>query len=298
MDDIAATRQGDLYFWGTFWLFPDPSRGTDRYGWTDLPSGIDRIYGKCYVLGRSLVALVLTFAPTAGEATRIDAALHDDEVERERIDDARGEVTRRCLETQAEYMELLDLSEPSLAEKFREIASLMVADSLKAALLSFGPRLRDIRAGLNRLDIEKPAGTQVVELRDHLLGLSREVSAVFGDVTLLVDNDIGDWIWSAFSPLTRVNPDGGFPAAPQTTADIKQQQLRAAIATLQAQEAGLRDLILVISQSMSDARNLELQTRVLDLTDGLNRLTKWLIFLTIVLVVLGVATLVIQSFSV
>jgi hypothetical protein len=66
---------------------------------------------------------------------------------------------------------------------------------------------------------------------------------------------------------------------------------------LQAQEVNLRDLILVISQSMSDTRNLELQTQVLGRTNGLNRLTKWLIYLTVVLVILGVATLVIQSFS-
>jgi hypothetical protein len=69
------------------------------------------------------------------------------------------------------------------------------------------------------VDIEKPAGTQVVELRDHLLGLSREVSTVFGDVTLLVDNDMAGWIWSEFSPLTRVNPNEGFSAVPETTAD-------------------------------------------------------------------------------
>jgi hypothetical protein len=45
---------------------------------------------------------------------------------------------------------------------------------------------------------------------------------------------------------------------------------------------------------MSETRNLELQTQVLGLTHGLNRLTRWLILLTIVLVVLGVATLVVQ----
>ena len=64
--------------------------------------------------------------------------------------------------------------------------------------------------------------------------------------------------------------------------------------TLQAQEVDLRDLILVISQSMSETRNLELQTQVLGLTNGLSRLTRWLTVLTIVLVVLGVATLVVQ----
>lgn len=385
VDDIAEARQSDRYLWGNFWLFSDVSHGAARYGRTNLPSGIDRIYGKCYVLGRSLVALVLTFELTEDEAKRIDAALQDDaesrierhgtyvsiktvrDIKRERIHDVRKEVTRRCLEwlkstipgtlsaaiegldppactlvslaigkpfdTEAEYMELLYLSDPVIAERFirheflylvhadgglmaafneadavqagwtrdlgvtpeilhEEISSLMVADGLNAAFLSFEPRLRDIRAGLNRLDIEKPAGTQVVGLRDHLLGLSREVSSVSGDVTLLVDYAVQ--IWSEFSPLTWFNPDYGFSAAPETTADTKRRQLRTAMETLRAQEADLRDLILVISQSMSETRNLELQTQVLGLTNGLNRLTKWLIVLTIVLVALGVATLVVQ----
>jgi hypothetical protein len=38
----------------------------------DKPAlGIDRVYGKCYVFGRSLLALVLTFALTEGEAKRL-----------------------------------------------------------------------------------------------------------------------------------------------------------------------------------------------------------------------------------
>jgi hypothetical protein len=54
----------------------------------------------------------------------------------------------------------------------------MIADGLHATLLSFEPRLRDIRTNPNGLDIEKPAGTQVVGLRDRLLGLSREISNI------------------------------------------------------------------------------------------------------------------------
>ena len=289
VDDIAEARKSDYYFWGNFWLYSDTSQGVRRYGQTNLPSGIDRIYGKCYVLGRSIVALVLTFVLTDDEAKRIDAALQDDaesqverrgtyisrrtvrDIKRERIRGVCDEVTRRCLEwlksrmpgtlsaaiegldppactlvslavgkpfdTQAEYMDLLDLRRPLLAEKFvcheflylvplggpadgglvaafneadaieagwtgdlgdtpetfqEEISFLMIADGLRAALLSFEPRLRDIRADLNRLDIEKPAGTQVIGLRDRLLELSREISNVYGDVTVLIDDRVQD----------------------------------------------------------------------------------------------------------
>jgi hypothetical protein len=389
VDDIAEARKSDHWFVGSFWLFSDTSQGVLRYGQATLPSGIDRIYGKHYVLGRSIAALVLTFALADDEANRIDAALHDDaesraerhgtyirrktvrDVKRERVRGVRAEVTRSCLDwlksrtpgtlsaavegldppacalvslaegkpfdTQAEYMDLLDLRRPLLAEKFarheflylvplggpdegglvaafneadavaaewtrdlgeapetfdEEISSLLIAAGLQATLLSFEPRLRDIRTSLNGLDIEEPAGTQVVGLRDRLLGLSREISSISGDVTTLVD--YAAHIWSKFSPLTPVNPDEGFSAAPEATAEARRRQLRAALESLQAQQAELRDLILVISQSMSETRNLELQTQVLGLTNGLNRLTRWLILLTIVLVVLGVATLVVQ----
>jgi hypothetical protein len=64
--------------------------------------------------------------------------------------------------------------------------------------------------------------------------------------------------------------------------------------SLQAQEEGLRDLILVTSASASETRNLELQERVLGLTNRLGWLTWTLIVLTVVLVGLGVATLVVQ----
>ena len=79
-----------------------------------------------------------------------------------------------------------------------EIASLMVADGLNASLHWFEPRLRDVRAELNGLDIDQPAGTQVIRLRNRLLELSREVSTVSGDVTTLVDDAV--MIWADFSP--------------------------------------------------------------------------------------------------
>jgi hypothetical protein len=101
-------------------------------------------------------------------------------------------------------------------------------------------------------------------------------------------------MWSDFSPLAKVLPNGGTSAAADTTADTTRRELRAIMESLQAQEVGLRELILVTSASTSETRNLELQTQVLGLTNKLNGLTRWLIILTVVLVILGVAALVVQ----
>jgi hypothetical protein len=178
-------------------------------------------------------------------------------------------------------------------EIFHEaITSLMVAEGLKAALLSFEPRLRDVRADLSQLDFEKASGSQVIALRNRLLGISRDLSIVCSDVTVHLGHVA--IIWFGFSPLARVKPIGATWAAAETTADTKRRQLREVMESLQAQEAGLRELILVTSASMSETRNLELQTQVLGLTNRLNGLTKWLIVLTVVLVILGVAALVVQ----
>ena len=146
-------------------------------------------------------------------------------------------------------------------EIFHEaITSLMTAEGLKAALLSFEPRLRDVRADLNQLDFEKASGSQVIALRNRLLGISRDLSIVCSDVTVhLGDVSI---IWFGFSPLARVKPIGATWAAAETTAATKRQQLRAVMESLQAQEADLRELILVTSASTSETRNLELQAQV------------------------------------
>ena len=157
-------------------------------------------------------------------------------------------------------------------EIFHEaISSLMIAEGLNAALLSFEPRLRDVRADLNQLDFEKASGPQVIALRNRLLGISRDLSIVCSDVTVLVDD--GLIIWHDLSPLVRLGPNDGVSASSETTADVKRRQLRAVMENLQAQEAGLRELILVTSASTSETRNLELQTQVLWLTNNLGGLT-------------------------
>ena len=54
---------------------------------------------------------------------------------------------------------------------------------------------------------------------------------------------------------------------------------------LRSQETGLRELVLVTSQAASDAQNVKTAS-------SLNKLTIWLVVLSIVLVGLGVVTLV------
>jgi len=389
---IAESRKGYQYSRGVFWLISDTSPSLlGGYGRTSVPSGIDRIYGDYYVLGPSVVAVVLTFVLAGDEAKRLDAALREDaesrldhlgpmkfsvktvsDIKTERIRGIQDDVGGRCLawlkdrmpgmlsataegfgpptcalmslavgkpfDTQAGYMALLDLMRPYLVEKFvshdflflirpisgptdngmvaafneadavgsgwlrdpgaapevfhEAISSLMIADGLNAALLSFEPRLRDVRADLNQLDFDNAAGPQVFALRNRLLGISRDLSIVSGDVTVLLNDAF--MIWRDFSPLVQVKPIGATSAAAEATADTKQRQLRAVMESLQAQEVGLRELILVTSASTSETRNLELQTQVLGLTNKLNGLTKWLIILTVVLVILGVAALVVQ----
>jgi hypothetical protein len=71
VDYITEARKGYAYVSGLFWLCSESSSGFlggSGYGLTSLPSGIDRIYGQYYVLGVSIVALVLTFVLTDDEA--------------------------------------------------------------------------------------------------------------------------------------------------------------------------------------------------------------------------------------
>ena len=178
-------------------------------------------------------------------------------------------------DTDAEYMELLDLMRPYLVEKF-------VAHDFLFLIRPIG-RAPDggLVAAFNEADA---VGRRWLPDCD--------LSIVCSDVTVHVGHVA--IIWSGFSPLARVKPIGATSAAAETTAETKRQQLREVMESLQAQEADLRELILVTSASTSETRNLELQTQVLGLTNRLHGLTKWLIVLTVVLVILGVAALVVQ----
>lgn len=80
-------------------------------------------------------------------------------------------------------------------------------------------------------------------------------------------------IWAELSPLVPLRGDDDAPATVEKTADVKRQQLRSVMQSLQAEEIGLRELILVTSASTSETRNLELQTQVRGLTSQLSKVT-------------------------
>lgn len=105
-------------------------------------------------------------------------------------------------------------------EMFHEaVSSLMIADALHAVLVSFEPRLQAVRAELGKLDLDNTAGSQVVQLRNRLLGISREVSIVCSDVSvLLADAAV---IWRDLLPLTWLGPGGGTPVPADATAETK-----------------------------------------------------------------------------
>jgi hypothetical protein len=397
VDQIAEAEKSYTYSQGVFYLTDTGSGdigGVIGRGRTRLPTAISRIYGNYYVLGPSLVAVVLTFVLAEEEAKRIDAALRNDaeshvdqptaatfrrksvrDVKKELVRHIRDDVSQRCrqwiqdtmpgtlsavhegpgipvcallslseglpFETHAEYMALLDLVNDFLAERFvapnflylaypidigqnqrmtgafnenkalgehwvhdlsaapevfhQAVSSLMIADGIYAVLLSYEPKLRDVRAALNRLDFSAATGAEVIGLRNRLLTISRDVSTICSDVTVLVDDAFA--IWSDIPPLVRLQASGS-DGNPEETRDAKRRQLRAVVASLQSQEANLRELILVTSASTSETRSLELQTKVFDLTRKLNGLTIGLIILTIVLVILGVAALLVALFHV
>ena len=76
-DEIAKARQTDATYNSEFLLLsgPDSHWAMQGYGKADLPTGIHRIIGQPYVLGPSMVALVLTFVLSESEAGRLDETL-------------------------------------------------------------------------------------------------------------------------------------------------------------------------------------------------------------------------------
>lgn len=170
-------------------------------------------------------------------------------------------------------------------ELFHEaISSLVIADGIYAVLRSYEPKLRDVRASLNRLDFEKVTGPEVIALRTRLLGISRDIATVSSDVSVLV-NDPGA-IWTDLLPTVPMR-QGASPAPPDTTTEAKRRLLRATVGSIQSDETNLRELILVTASASSEVT-------VLNLTNKLNTLTRLLIILTVVLVVLGVVATVVQ----
>jgi len=163
------------------------------------------------------------------------------------------------------------------------ISPVMVVEAIEGVIESFDSRMRDIRSDLEKLDFDKATDSQVIGLRNKLLGLSRDIAVVCGDATVLVDMGL---IWPDYPLFISVDPSQRPLPLPdgESAADVTRRNLRSLIKNIQAQETGLRELTLITSQSISDANDTKLQTNVLTLTDKLSRLTVWLVVLTGVVV--------------
>jgi len=162
----------------------------------------------------------------------------------------------------------------------------MVVAAIMGVLRSFELRMRDIRLDLERLDFDQATDSQVVELRNKLLGLSRDIAIVCGDVSVLADDAVT--IWADYPQLIPIGSNQSSPTPAESTADVERRNLRSIMKDLQTQEAGLRELTLITSQSISDTHNMQLQAKVLTLT---GRLTWW----TVMLVVLTFAVLFVAA---
>ena len=157
----------------------------------------------------------------------------------------------------------------------------MVVEAVEGVIGSFDSRMRNIRSDLEGLDFDKATDSQVIDLRNKLLGLSRDIAVVCGDATVLVDMGL---IWPDYLLLISVDPSQGPLPDRESSVDVTRRNLRSLIKNTQAQEAGLRELTLITSQSISDANDTKLQENVLTLTDKLGGLTAWIVVLTGVVV--------------
>jgi hypothetical protein len=399
-EDITQARKDDRYAIDnfTFLFAPDPTQALFGHGEIGLPAGCKRIYGRYYVLGPSIVVLVLTFVLSDAEARRLDAVLRNDvkasviqsgsagtsvksvyQVKYELVHRLWSELANRCLawlgeklpgtlvtgsdlsvpscslvslvkgrpfETKAEYMRLLELTKGSVGFRFGrpdfmyltpsiglargqqyiaafneadalasgsypslsvtpeilhdEIAPFMIKEALEGVFRSFESRMRGIRSGLEKIDFDgtprpltpiarflswlgfrSATDSLIVELRNRLLGLSRDLAIAVGDVAVFVDT--GNVIWRDYPWLHSVPKQYGNDR--ENPADVAREDLRSLMAKVQAQETGLRELVIVTSQAVSDVQNTETTKR-------LNVLTIVLVFLTIGLVFIGIVQLV------
>ena len=403
-EEITEARKDDRYAGDNFIFLSaaDPAQALLGHGGVDLPEGCKRIHGRYYVLGPSIVALVLTFVLADAEAGRLDAALRNDvepdtaqsgsgggvrtvyHVKYEFVHHLWGELEKRCLiwlkeklpgtlvtasvvgvpscslvslakgrpfETQAEYMRLLELNKNSPGFRFGlpdylymtpsigltrrreyiaafneedalapgsypdlsiapetlhdEIAPYLVTDALEGVFRSFESRMRGIRSKLEETDFDgasepgvpmarlrswlgfsSATDARIADLRKMLLGLSRDIAIVSGDVAVVVET--GTMIWRNYPWLhpvpKRYGDDRGNPA------DVARKDLRSLVTSIQVQEAGLRELVVVTSQAVSDVQNTGTQKR-------LNVLTIALVFLTLGLVFIGIVQIVETSSS-
>jgi hypothetical protein len=170
------------------------------------------------------------------------------------------------------------------------ISPFMIMEAVQGVLSSFESRMRDIRSDLEKLDFDHATESLVLGLRNRLLGMSRDIAIVCGDVAVVVGDAV--MIWADYPLLVPVDTNQSSPPTAESTANVTRSNLRSLMTNLQTQETGLRELVLITSQAINDAQNMQLQKKVLTLTGRLSWLTIVLVVLTLALVFIGVVQLV------
>ncbi len=185
----------------------------------------------------------------------------------------------------------------------REIFRYMVVLALEAVLDSFESRMRAARAALASHDFgpvaESPSccvkiqrawdavvqwfhikrsALPIEQLRNQLLGLSRDIAVVCGDIRGAIDNTTWTSLWGDYPLIVAVDPNQ--PSSPtRHPAEVPRKVLMEAIASIKARETELRELVLVTNQAVSEDQDKKTQR-------SLNRLTVWLVIFTVTLVVM------------
>jgi hypothetical protein len=164
----------------------------------------------------------------------------------------------------------------------------MAVLALEGVLDSFEARMRSTRSVLAGASLGNRRGVGAAILRDNLLELSRDIALACGDIKGAAEDRTAASLWADYPLL--LSAASGKPlgdaldpgAVPRMNLDLVMRNLR-------SRETELRELVLVTSQAASDAQNAKT-------TSSLNKLTIWLVVLTIVLLGLGAVTFI-QSLS-
>jgi hypothetical protein len=164
------------------------------------------------------------------------------------------------------------------------VHSYMIVLALEGVLESFEARMRTTRSALAGFSLDNERKSGAAALSDNLLELSRDIAVTCGDIKGAADDRTAASVWAGYPLLLAA--DSGEPLGDALDPGaVPRMRLGEVIQNLRGQETELRELVLVTSQAASDAQNAKTAS-------SLNRLTIWLVVLTIVLVMLGVVTLV------
>lgn len=186
----------------------------------------------------------------------------------------------------------------------QQIFRYMAVLALEGILDAFESRMRATRATLASLDfspvaesptrwemiqrawgtvlrwfhIKKSMTSPTEQLRNRLLGLSRDIAVVCGDIKGAIDDTTWTSLWGEYPLIVSADPNQ--PSSPtRYPAEVPRKVLTEAIATIKARETELRELVLVTSQAVNEDQDKKTQR-------SLNRMTVWLVFFTVALVVM------------